>query len=872
MQEFMVCVLSNILVASVMACGILLLGRVWRNPPVFHALWFLVLLKLVTPAIQTFPCLPAIDFGSESTIEESTSPVAIDSPSPINELTSSPTISRATPIEKTMVSPRRSSSLPSKPTPEKPAVQASRLAETLPDTIKRPKQESVAFNDLPPPPHHKLKPKSESQHSTAGEPAQEQRATNYSWSTWALAISLFIWIGGSVFTLCKDIFVWHRFQRIISSHTPNQNTISAATENEVKSVANLMGFSRSPRVLIVDTIMSPMIWPTVQGPILILPKTLIDNLSTAQIRTLAAHELAHLKSRHHWFRWFERGVRALYWWLPLIRVVSFQLRQFEEEVCDAWVVQLLPDNAESYAHLLIDTAAFLEQSPHQPHATSLGLGMNHFESLKRRITMVMQQKTKPQISIVGWAAFLVLLGLGLPFSPTFAAQEVPSTAPSTVNDNIAIPDSTNRPAHSKLEKSETGSLTEEELNDLNFDGIASTQMSMVAMELDHLQDALNVEIDVMQISFDMEETINQTTRQMFSKFPSAAGNPMLGISLESGLKEHLWQTAKEKVGDNPGLEKYLSDVADFHRREDQLGQDFFMAFLNSHLCLSDSQEKEIEQQIASHWNSCLNLIFYFPDFKICAGITHDLLDAKKVEGILSPKQWEAYQDLARYTFSQKQMIDLLLGKQMPTFTLLEKTCSQLLQLRIDELKKLCQLTPGQVEQLFVAGQEAAARLSKSWQATAEKYTGQSNAWELERELTPEDHERTFTPLLKQIAQQAFWNNALANTLDQEQMQLASERQSEKRAEENWQFSAMFLYFLNQNRTLGIEQLTIVTDVIDAKTSVEIGSCTNLNRIHALILSLPEEVWKSASPRERWSVDWPKLQQWMTEIKDRQPDE
>ena len=48
-------VLSNILIAAVLALLTLAVARLWRNPHVTHALWLLVLIKLVTPPIVEIP-------------------------------------------------------------------------------------------------------------------------------------------------------------------------------------------------------------------------------------------------------------------------------------------------------------------------------------------------------------------------------------------------------------------------------------------------------------------------------------------------------------------------------------------------------------------------------------------------------------------------------------------------------------------------------------------------------------------------------------------------------------------------------------------------------------------------------------------------
>lgn len=872
MQDFLVCILSNILVASAMACGILLLGKIWRNPAIAYALWLLVLIKLITPPINTFPCLPNVTIANQQTrtlpVEEPKSPLPAprlfekDHAQPSNSDTlKTPKLTSKSTLPKTQI--RKNESLNTRQIANKEHT----VVDPRPTSIEKTEREFPIRPDVN---ESRLASTQVFLNSAKVSKALESNDPFPHWQTWTIPFLMFVWILGSLLAISKDILGWVRFQRIVQTSISRPGMVPEFIESEVKIVAKMLGFTKLPRLMVVDSIMSPMIWPTLQGPILILPKSLLANLTPAQFRALAAHELAHLKSLHHWFRWFERGVKSLYWWLPLTRVISFQIRQCEEEVCDAWVVQSMPENAESYAHLLIDTAAFLEEAPDQPHATALGLEMNHFDSLKRRITMVMQQKTKPQISFQGWTALLVFLAVTIPFTPTLANQK-PIPVDSAGNSNNAPENSENQEGETDTESAAESDIAANN-DDLNFDGIVSTQMSMVAMELDFLQMALGVDMDVMQISFDMEDTISKTTQKMFDRFPSGAGNQMLGISLESSLLQELWTMAENRFGDKEELPSYLAEVKEFHQREDQLGQDFFLSFLSAHLSLSASQEREIRKQIEKNWNTCLNLIFFHPDHQNCAQLTHDLLHRQEVKSVLSPEQWEAYEQLTQLTFSQKQFIDLVLDPTPAKTKNLRWTSAKILQLKIDELRNTYNLSEKQIDQLKSSIAPATQELSDDWQQRSTKYRHVNDSWELERQFSPEERETTFVPLARQLEGLKSWKNAMATTLTPEQKVKVSARASEVRRRENKQFTEMYLYFLNQSRTLTLKQISIVRDVIDSKTYVGFGTCTNLNRIHALILSLPQDEWERSIPVDRSSIDGPIIQQWISEIQDRQPDE
>ncbi|MGW8256602.1 MAG: hypothetical protein ACWGMZ_03855, partial [Thermoguttaceae bacterium] len=61
MQHFWEIVASNSLLVLVLATGVALLGRLWKNPLCLHFFWVLVLLKLLTPPVLNVPiALPAV--------------------------------------------------------------------------------------------------------------------------------------------------------------------------------------------------------------------------------------------------------------------------------------------------------------------------------------------------------------------------------------------------------------------------------------------------------------------------------------------------------------------------------------------------------------------------------------------------------------------------------------------------------------------------------------------------------------------------------------------------------------------------------------------------------------------------------------------
>src|SRR5262249_32942770 len=197
-------------------------------------------------------------------------------------------------------------------------------------------------------------------------------------------------------------------------------------QQEAEALAARLGLARCPRVCLVPGAVSPMLWALGGAARLLLPAELLPRLGAEQRATLLTHELAHLKRRDHWVRVLELVVLGLYWWFPLVWWARRELREAEEECCDAWVVWALPDSPRAYATALVETLEFLSGA--RPALPPAARRIGPLPLLRRRLTMIMRG-TAPR-SLTG-AGFLALCGLGvvlLPLVPTWA-QSPPRAEP-----------------------------------------------------------------------------------------------------------------------------------------------------------------------------------------------------------------------------------------------------------------------------------------------------------------------------------------------------------------------------------------------------------------------------------------------------------
>jgi hypothetical protein len=210
-----------------------------------------------------------------------------------------------------------------------------------------------------------------------------------------------------------------RFQSLLRYARPAPEWLWA----EAAELAARLDLGRCPEVWLLPGRVSPMLWALSGEPRLFLPARLLERLDDEQRYTLLLHELAHLRRRDHWVRRLEFVVTALYWWHPVVWWARREIREAEEQCCDAWVVWALPGTARTYALALVETIDFLSEARTvMPEGAS---GIGHVQDLRRRITMIMRGATPRALTWGGGLAVLILGIILLPLVPSWAQTGAP---------------------------------------------------------------------------------------------------------------------------------------------------------------------------------------------------------------------------------------------------------------------------------------------------------------------------------------------------------------------------------------------------------------------------------------------------------------
>jgi bla regulator protein BlaR1 len=396
--------IGNALMAGILALVAAAVSHLCRRPAVTHAVWLLVLLKLVTPPLWKLPVQSVVARFT------ATPAVAVAPRADSKVLTVS---TKATNQHLHLSSPL---ALP--PEEVTPAVvpSAPNMFPSIPrETAVRP---APQFGKI------------QSSHIEKTSPAP------IPWQSLLWLAFIGTWLIGTIACAAVIGIRLLCFLRILRFAT-------VAPPNICRQTAQLAGQLKisCPEVWLVAGAVCPMLFALGIRARILLPTALWERLNDAQRSSLLVHELAHFRRGDHWVRLLELLVTILYWWHPAAWWARHELREAEEQCCDAWVLWLWPRDSRHYATALLDTVDFVSErraciaqsSLHRnrlfPAVPVLASGMGEFHRLKRRLIMIKSNQVTRKLSGAGFASVCGLAAVLLPVNPGFSQSAPAAPAP-----------------------------------------------------------------------------------------------------------------------------------------------------------------------------------------------------------------------------------------------------------------------------------------------------------------------------------------------------------------------------------------------------------------------------------------------------------
>jgi beta-lactamase regulating signal transducer with metallopeptidase domain len=402
MGSFLSDIVSNTAFAGALTLLAFGVQRIGRSPQLAHALWLLVLIKLVTPPV--FHVALPVRFGlSVSRVADRGSPENMDG-------------LRTSVVAERMLPPRTS--------PPKPARRDGKPIPAADESTGGP-AEMTAETMFPAPP---------------GASADSSLATVRA-GRWQVLLCA-VWAGGVIVGLAILSRRLGQFHTLLIEAVDGDVTLI----DDVRALARRLGMRNCPSIRILDAHVPPLVFAAWRSLILLIPARLLRGLDREQLHAVLVHELAHIRRRDHLTRWFEIFVRGIFWWHPLAWWASRQLRQAEEECCDAWVVWALPNSRRSYGEALLWTIEFLAERRLFSAVAGTALGGSH---VKRRIEMIMNQQLNRRMSWSALIAVIVVSASVLPVAAQIGNNPVQGTIQERGNDSGPKPSKEFADGHSQ---------------------------------------------------------------------------------------------------------------------------------------------------------------------------------------------------------------------------------------------------------------------------------------------------------------------------------------------------------------------------------------------------------------------------------------
>jgi beta-lactamase regulating signal transducer with metallopeptidase domain len=154
-------------------------------------------------------------------------------------------------------------------------------------------------------------------------------------------------------------------------------------------------------------------------PTILLPSTVLERLDDAELESVLAHELVHLRRRDSWVRLATAVARTLYFFHPVAWWLGRELDRLREDACDESTVAALRGKRHAYGSALVKTAELLGYDAPHLALTALDRRFPVKERLLRVLDPNLPWLPPGRLArVCRWAAFgcitLVLLPAGAP--------------------------------------------------------------------------------------------------------------------------------------------------------------------------------------------------------------------------------------------------------------------------------------------------------------------------------------------------------------------------------------------------------------------------------------------------------------------------
>ena len=248
-------------------------------------------------------------------------------------------------------------------------------------------------------------------------------------AAWAMILSCIVNAGLLVWLLIR----WRGVVRKVRNASETKELDGMVTES-----ARLAGLRSAVRLKLTEDSMSPAVCGLFR-PVILLPQSLVEKLSTGQLRAVLLHELIHLRRGDVWVNCAQALLQIFYWWHTLLWLANARIRRVREEAVDDAVMLALRDDADIYATTLLEVAKLAFNRP----LASLGLVgiLESRSALRQRIERLVNFNTpkKAGLTVVSILGILAFSAVALPMGEAPEKTNVPTALVSNSPNDTNAP-------------------------------------------------------------------------------------------------------------------------------------------------------------------------------------------------------------------------------------------------------------------------------------------------------------------------------------------------------------------------------------------------------------------------------------------------
>ncbi len=207
------------------------------------------------------------------------------------------------------------------------------------------------------------------------------------------------WLMGMVFFLLKTLGGLLYIQRLKTRHLSD---VPRQWQAALSSLQASLGISSKIKIAASALVKVPMVVGWLR-PVVLMPVAAINNLTTAQVEAVLAHELAHIARYDYLVNILQAAVEAMFYFNPAVWWISSRIRTERENCCDDLAVATC-GNSVAYAKALVSLQEMHQARP----ILALSFSKNK-NQLLTRIQRILQSPDKKSNAMEKISATVLLL-------------------------------------------------------------------------------------------------------------------------------------------------------------------------------------------------------------------------------------------------------------------------------------------------------------------------------------------------------------------------------------------------------------------------------------------------------------------------------